>query len=444
MPTGWIERCLPSTGSAINEVAQNSLAAEPYLVEFTSRPVGAGNRAKMSVSQIIGPGSVLDQNAQQVEMSSAALSGLIMKLYGESAKFVKTAGLEVKSFTGLLRKDANGSLLTLLETLSKKGGMADLAPVSDEMKLDGARAAAILSVPAGNIEQIRKERETATGAFNEGTSVINEYGVKNNTLQASLEKAKKRFQEPVYELGEKLAPHMSIFISTGGSMVKIISTITGFLLENGKTVIWITGIIGSYLAGVLALNAGLKAYTLYQKTAATVTAVFRLATLAHTGAIAASTMNTVRATVAMKEYCTVLQSNSLASKIYLNATSLLSAGNALLHGNIKKAAAAVRTFNTELKANPFGFVAAAPAGVTGGLILLHSRLKSNAEKLKEFAVTTEDIKKATGQYSDKISEERTKLNALILSITGANEKSELRKKIPGAVKIRISTIYQIY
>jgi cell division protein FtsW (lipid II flippase) len=29
---------------------------------------------------------------------------------------------------------------------------------------------------------------------------------------------------------------MSIFISTGGSMVKIISTITGFLLENQKTV----------------------------------------------------------------------------------------------------------------------------------------------------------------------------------------------------------------
>jgi hypothetical protein len=116
-----------------------------------------GNAGRMGLKEAMPrPGSVPDQNAQQVEMSSAALSGLIMKLYGELAKFAKTAGLEVKSFTGLLRKDANGALLTLPETLSKKGGMADLAPVFDEMKLDGARAAAVLSVLAGNIEQIRK------------------------------------------------------------------------------------------------------------------------------------------------------------------------------------------------------------------------------------------------------------------------------------------------
>jgi hypothetical protein len=81
-------------------------------------------------------------------MPSAALSGLIMKLYKDPAKFAKTAGLEVKNFKELLRKDANGALLTLPETLSKKGGMADLAPVFEEMKLDGARAASVLSVLA--------------------------------------------------------------------------------------------------------------------------------------------------------------------------------------------------------------------------------------------------------------------------------------------------------
>jgi hypothetical protein len=63
---GWmgLKEAIPATGSAINEVAQNSPAAEPCPVKFTSQLAGAGNRAKMSVSQIIGPGSVPDQNAQ--------------------------------------------------------------------------------------------------------------------------------------------------------------------------------------------------------------------------------------------------------------------------------------------------------------------------------------------------------------------------------------------
>jgi hypothetical protein len=93
---------------------------------------------------------------------------------------------------------------------------------------------------------------------NEGTSVINEYGVKKNTLQVQTDKAKKKFQEPVYELGERLAPHMSNFISAGDSMVKILSSVTNFLINYGSAIIWVTTSLVAYIAAI-------KAYTLYQK-----------------------------------------------------------------------------------------------------------------------------------------------------------------------------------
>ncbi len=48
-------------GSAVNEVAQNSSAAEPYLVEFSARMGGVAKQAKLSITDVMGFASALDQ-----------------------------------------------------------------------------------------------------------------------------------------------------------------------------------------------------------------------------------------------------------------------------------------------------------------------------------------------------------------------------------------------
>jgi TP901 family phage tail tape measure protein len=225
-----------ATASAINEVAQNSAASESYLLAFTARVAGAGKQAGLSMAQIMGFASVLDQDMQQVEMSSTALQTVVMKMFQEPAKFARLAGIEVKEFTALLKKDANEALLKLLSTLSQKGGLSQLAPIFKDMSLDGVRAAGVLSDLAANVDKIRSEQELATKAFNDGTSATNEYNVKNNTLQATIDKAKKKFQEMAYELGEELAPHMGNLISKGGSLVKVLSAIIGFVITHSKEI----------------------------------------------------------------------------------------------------------------------------------------------------------------------------------------------------------------
>lgn len=66
-------------GSAVNEVAQNSSAAEPYLVEFSARMGGVAKQAKLSITDVMGFASALDQNMLRSEMASTALQGLILK-----------------------------------------------------------------------------------------------------------------------------------------------------------------------------------------------------------------------------------------------------------------------------------------------------------------------------------------------------------------------------
>lgn len=220
-----------ATGSAVNEVAQNSSAAEAYLVGFTARVAGAANQAKVAQGDILGYASVLDQNMQQQEMAATAFQTLMMKMYQEPAKFAGIAGKSVEEFTLLIKNDANEAILQFLETLNKKGGLDRLAPMFKEMGLDGVRASGVISTMAGKIDDIRVAQQLANDAYRDGTSIINEYNVQNNTVQAGLDKAKKHFKDVRVELGEKLLPVMKYMVSTGSLTVKGLSAIISVLFE---------------------------------------------------------------------------------------------------------------------------------------------------------------------------------------------------------------------
>lgn len=240
-----------ATGSAINEVAQNSSAAEAYLVGFTARVAGAANQAKVAQGDILGYASVLDQNMQQQEMAATAFQTLMMKMYQEPAKFAKIAGQSVEEFTSLIKQDANEAILQFLDTLNKKGGLDQLAPMFKEMGLDGVRASGVISTMAGKIDDIRTAQSLANNAYRDGTSIINEFNVQNNTVQAGLDKAKKNFKDVRVELGERLQPVMKYMITTGSLTVKGLGAMVSILWK--------------YKGAIVATSAAVAAYTLVVK-----------------------------------------------------------------------------------------------------------------------------------------------------------------------------------
>lgn len=248
-----------AVGSAVNSVAQNSSAAEPYLVEFTARMGGVGKQADMAITDIMGFASALDQNMLRSEMASTALSGLILKLYQEPAKYAQLAGLQVEEFTKLMSEDVNEAVLTFLEGLNRLGGMDKMAPVLDKMSLSGAEAASVISALAGNVEKVRKEQMGANQAFVEGTSVVNEFNVQNSTVQAELDKAKKRFADIRVELGEQLLPVMKYMVSTGSLTVKGLSTVISIVAKYKTTISALVIAITAYTVAVNASNLADKA-----------------------------------------------------------------------------------------------------------------------------------------------------------------------------------------
>lgn len=237
-----------ATGSAINELAQNSSASAGYLVDFTARVAGVGKQAGFTQAQIMGLASVLDQNMQQDETAATAVQNLLAKMFQDSSKFAKIAGLNVKDFAKTLKEDANGALLQFLAAMRAKGGFADLAPMFEEMKMDGSRATGVLTVLADKLDDIKTAQNLANEAYSEGTSVLNEFETQNESVQAQLDKASKKFLDLSIELGQKLYPAARYCISAASLGVRALSTLVDFVKDYWRILIVLTAAIVTYTA----------------------------------------------------------------------------------------------------------------------------------------------------------------------------------------------------
>lgn len=247
--TKGLRGAMLATGSAVNELAQNSSANAGYIVDFTADLSGVGIQAGMTQAQLIGLASALDQNMQEEATSATVFSQLITKMYQEPAKFAKIAGVEVTKFSNLMKTNANEGLMTFLSAMKSRGGFAEMAPMFEEMQLNGTRAVGVLSAVASHLDQVRTAQDLATQSYASGTSVINEFNVQNNTVQAQLDKAKKRFEDLTVELGEQLIPVTRYAISTLSIGIHVLSTLITFTFTHVKQLT----IIGSAIAVCTAL-----------------------------------------------------------------------------------------------------------------------------------------------------------------------------------------------
>lgn len=353
------EQSLLKVGSVINELSQNCSASAPYLAEFASRMGGVGAQSGMTIQQIMAFGAVLDANGQAVEASSTALSQVIVRMMQEPAKYARVAGLDVQKFTDMLKTDVNGALVLFLETLQKAGGMDTLSPMFADMGENGSRAIGTLSTLAIHIDQVKAQQIEANKAFQEGTSAGEEFAVQNNTVQASIEKAKNALNDLRVELGERLSPLMSHIMSTSSAAIRALLSLVRFVMDNK--------------VAILSLTAGILAYTIAAKAAT-------IATVAHTVATKAATVAKAAWRLAM-----------------IASTS----ATALFTGNIRKATVAFRLFSMTIKASPIGLLVSL---ITTATVALGGWIYKTKEARREEAELASQREKEMQEYREQISD----------------------------------------
>ena len=241
-----------ATASTVNELSQNSSASASYLEDFTARLAGVGKQAGMTQAQIMGFAAVLDANMQQDETSATAMSQLITKMYQEPAKFAALAGKDLSEFSRLLREDANGALLAFLANMRAQGGFESLAPMFEQMGLDGTRATAVLTSLADKLADVEAMQRLANGAYADAVSIDREFAVQNSTVQAQMDKAKKAMADMRAELGQKLMPLASKMVNFTTLFMRTLSSLISWIDKNKYAITTVTVAIAAYTVAVNA------------------------------------------------------------------------------------------------------------------------------------------------------------------------------------------------
>lgn len=370
------ERALLSIGSVINELSQNCTASAPYLAQFAQRMAGVGAQAKMTIPQIMGFAAVLDSQGQAVEMSATALSKLIMDMFKQQDKIVKATGLNAEKFNEALKRSTNEGLLMLIERLHDLGNIDVLAPVFKDMGENGARAAQVISALAGNLEMVKWEQEEAAKAFEEGTSVTEEFNVQNNTVQAGLDKARKGVTELAVELGEKLQPVMSHVISSTTLLMKAMSSTIDFLIAHWTEIRNATIILAAYTVGVHAHTIATKAASVATAAWNTITTLATGITKGYTTAMVLSRDAVVGCSVAHQRLYRHMLEQNVVTKLVAASTLLLKAVYYACTFQISAMATTLKSLYVVMAANPYGLILA-------GIAAIGTAIYSNIQKRKE-------------------------------------------------------------
>ena len=375
-----------AVGSTVNHLSQNCTASKPYLVEFAQRMAGIGATAGMTIPEILAFGAVLDANGQKVEMSATAIQKVIMNLANKSKSFANTLGMDADVLNQTLKRSAKDGLLMFLDRLHEIGEATDytnatmtLAPAFKDMGLDAARVSQVLSTLAKHVDEVKWQLGEAEGAFNAATSATNEFAIFNNTAQASIDKAKKRVSELAIELGQKLYPVMKHIYTSSGVFLRVLNQIVTFLINNRTAIVQITAV---WLAYKIAVNASNIAFKVHY----------------------AWIVITEKATALLKGTILICRMAYYA-----------------LTGQIGKATAAQRLYNTVFKSTPWGAITAAVVALGIAIYNMATRTTAAEKATAEFEKKMQDATAKAHGFNEEMLKEQHELDVLFGKLDAAKK-----------------------
>lgn len=385
-----LEQSMLKVGSAINELGMASTANEGYIVDFTKRLAGVAPNADIAIEDVLGMAATLDKYGQMTETSSTAITQAITGMFGKTATFAKVAKMPVEDFTRLLDEDVNEAFLRVLEGMRQGGsGMREVTAALNSLQLDGQRATTVLGSLAKHSDELRRQQELAKKAFEDGTSASNEFGIKNESVTAIIEKHKKAIVEQARILGEQLNPLINQSLSLSTHFIKLLGQLISLGIKYKGVILSLVAAYGTYrTAKLLAITTDkLNAFFSF-KTAL---------------ALARQTQNLESAT---------------------QATRLLVASQNLLIGNFKSATRAIKLFFTSL--GPIGWATI----IVGGLTSAFGALKKVMRETSTTEQVRQDIEKAAKEVTDEtgmsLIEKADRIKTYMERIKDANTEESVR------------------
>lgn len=257
-----IDKSFMAIGSAMNELAANGASSEQNISEFAIRVGAMQESLKPAIADVLGLGAAFEESGIDAEIASRAYGIVLNRATTDTESFAKVMGKSKAEIEALINANPLEFFLQFAEAM-KGMNAVDTARTLDKLRINAEGANKILGAAGNNIERFREMLKLSNEAFAESTSLQNEFAIKNNNLQAKMEKARKQFAETSLELGKKLYP--MLIQSTNGVtyLIKALVQMPKWINENKGLIATLAITLGTY---TIAINRA-RIATLLMKTA---------------------------------------------------------------------------------------------------------------------------------------------------------------------------------
>lgn len=232
-----VEQSMQKAASAIFQLSTTSTATGKNIVEFSKRLMGLANVSRVTADELLAIGSAADAMGLMPEVAATAFNKLFTSIQKGHNMIEKSLGLVQGSINENFAKGQTiKSIVDIFESMNKKGNMNALDGIFKDLGSDGARLVAVMTTMADRVDILKKHLETSTKSFKDGTAVINEYMIQNETANALMERAQnmwaKAFTNPegvdmVKQMAQEWYEVSKALTQSEGSMAAFHSGIEG-------------------------------------------------------------------------------------------------------------------------------------------------------------------------------------------------------------------------
>jgi len=239
----------------INYLGNTTAASAPRISEVVRRIGPLGEVGGAAAAEIAALGATMVSAGITEEVAATGIKNLILGLVaGESAtkrqaKAFKALGLDATRMAKMMREDAQGAILTVLEALRKLPEHKQAAVLSD---LFGKESIGAISPLLTNLEALEENFKKVGDVTQYAGSMQTEFETRSVTTENRLQLLGNQVASLGVSLGEILLPSLN---DAAGMLAEVIDKVQGFAEKHPG----LTKVIVEGTAAVLGLSIGLWA-----------------------------------------------------------------------------------------------------------------------------------------------------------------------------------------
>ena len=389
-----VDKAYNSIGSAINDLGANGVASEANIADFATRIGSLPDVLKPSIKEALALGAAFEESGIESEVSARAYNIFMKQASTESGKFAKVMKLTKQQVEDMINTNPLNFMMKFAEGMRGMDA-TDTAKTLEYLGVNADGANKVIGAMGNNLGRFKELIDLSNQSFSAGTSLINEYEIKNNNLAATIEKITKRITG--FFSSESFTKWLADAALWIAKFIGATEDADGSVAKWRTTIATTAKILAVLIASLLGYSAGA-----------------RVATLISNGLLSSTTLFNIA--LRLQTFWLSLQKVALIAQVFVMNMFGLSTD---------RASASLARLNLVTKLNPFGALLGVLTAIVVAYVAFSDSTKKAATAQETFAKQQKEL---ASSVASATRDTKANISSLISLITDESISMGTRKK----------------